>query len=176
MALATSSMPSLTTETGELLRSRLKAAALFLAVGYGLFFLLGVVEPTSTAGQLRVFAGLRMALCITVAALLASPIELGYRQLRPGIRLLRHHGPRHGAGGVHGGFDPDQTREIEIRLVGLEKNGVINFLILMVLYGVFIPNDPKTTTAMVLTMAMGSLLVLALLSTRRPGRRSWLMN
>ncbi len=53
MALATSSMPSLTTETGELLRSRLKAAALFLAVAYGLFFLLGVVEPTSTHGRRR---------------------------------------------------------------------------------------------------------------------------
>ena len=53
MALATGSMPSLTTETGELLRSRLKAAALFLAVAYGLFFLLGVVEPTSTHGRRR---------------------------------------------------------------------------------------------------------------------------
>ena len=169
MALATSSMPSLTTETGELLRSRLKAAALFLAVGYGLFFLLGVVEPTSTAGQLRVFAGLRMALCITVAALLASPIELGYRQLRAleygffGIMVLAM---------VLAEFMAGSTlidQGDQIRLVGLEKNGVINFLILMVLYGVFIPNDPKTTTAMVLTMAMGPLLVLALLSAKAAG-------
>ena len=105
MALATSSMPSLTTETGELLRSRLKAAALFLAVGYGLFFVLGLVEPTSTHGVVRLHLGLRMALCIAVIALLASPMVA---QLSPASRgriwLLRPHGSRARADAVHGGL------------------------------------------------------------------------
>ena len=51
MALATSSMPSLTTETGDLLRSRLKAAALFLAVGYAVFFIFGLVDEGLGAGD-----------------------------------------------------------------------------------------------------------------------------
>ena len=82
MALATGSMPSLTTETGELLRSRLKAAAIFLAVGYGLFFVLGLVEPTSIHGVVLLYLGLQMAVCIAVIALLASPMVLSYPQLR----------------------------------------------------------------------------------------------
>ena len=32
-----------------------------------------------------------------------------------------------------------------MRLVALEKNGVINLLMIMTLYGVFIPNDPRET-------------------------------
>jgi len=169
MALATSSMPSLTSETGELLRSRLKAATLFLAVAYGLFFLLGVVEPTSTAGQLRVFVGLRMALCITVAALLASPVVLSLRQLRAleygffGIMVLAIVITQYMAGSEL------IERGDQIRLVGLEKSGVLNFLVLMILYGVFIPNEPKTTASMVLTMAMAPLVVLALLSAKAAG-------
>src|SRR3954470_13592927 len=78
MALATSSMPSLTTETGDLLRSRLKSAALFLAVAYALFFALGLVEPTSIHGVVLPYLGLQMALCIAVIALLASPMGLSY--------------------------------------------------------------------------------------------------
>ena len=57
----------------------------------------------------------------------------------------------------------------QIRLVGLEKSGVLNFLVLMILYGVFIPNEPKTTASMVLTMAMAPLVVLALLSAKAAG-------
>jgi len=169
MALATSSMPSLTTETGELLRSRLKAATLFLAVAYGLFFLLGVVEPTSTHGQIRLFLGLRMSLCITVAALLASPVVLSLRQLRAveygffGIMVLAIVITQYIAGSEL------IERGDQIRLVGLEKSGVLNFLVLMVLYGVFIPNEPKATASMVLTMAMGPLVVLALLSAKAAG-------
>ncbi|MGA2702254.1 MAG: serine/threonine-protein kinase [Isosphaeraceae bacterium] len=169
MALATSSMPSLTTETGELLRSRLNAATLFLAVAYGLFFLLGVVEPTSTHGQIRIFLGLRMSLCIAVAALLASPVVLSLRQLRAleygffGIMVLAIVITQYIAGSEL------IERGDQIRLVGLEKSGVLNFLILMVLYGVFIPNEPKNTASMVLTMAMAPLVVLALLSAKAAG-------
>ncbi len=169
MALATSSMPSLTTETGELLRTRLKAAALFLAVAYGLFFLLGVVEPTSTHGHIRLFLGLRMSLCIAVAALLASPVVLSLPQLRAmeygffGIMVLAMVLTQYMAGSAL------IDRGDQIRLVGLEKNGVLNFLVLMILYGVFIPNDPKTTASMVLTMAMGPLVILAVLSAKAAG-------
>ncbi len=169
MALATSALPSLTSETGELLRSRLKAATLFLAVVYGLLFVLGVVEPSSTAGQLRVLVGLRMALCITVAALLAAPIVLSLRQLRAveysffGIMVLALVLAQYVVGSAL------IEKGDQIRLVALEKNGEISFLILMMLYGVFIPNEPKKTASMVLTMALGPLAVLALLNAKAAG-------
>ncbi len=169
MALATGSMPSLTAETGDLLRSRLKAAALFLAVAYGLFFLLGVVMPTSTHGQLRIFLGLRMSLCIAVAALLASPVLLSLAQLRAieygffGLLVLATVATQYVAGS-------ELIRQgDQISLVALEKNGLLNFLVLTILYGVFIPNEPRNTASMVLTMAMGPLLVLALLSAKASG-------
>jgi eukaryotic-like serine/threonine-protein kinase len=169
MALATSSPASLTTETGELLRYRLQAAALFLAVGYSLFFLLGLFEPTSAYGQTRIFLGLRMAICIAVSALLASPLLLSLRQLRAleygffGVMVLAIVVTQYFVGSEL------IERGDQVRLVGLEKSGVLSFLVLMILYGVLIPNEPKTTAGMVLTMAMAPLVVIAILSAKSAG-------
>lgn len=63
MALATSSMPSLTTETEELRRSRLKAAAVFLAFGFAVFLIFGLLDPGSAAGMNVLNLGLRVLLC-----------------------------------------------------------------------------------------------------------------
>jgi serine/threonine-protein kinase len=110
-----------------------------------------------------------MSLCIAVAALLASPVVLSLRQLRAleygffGIMVLAIVITQYIAGSEL------IERGDQIRLVGLEKSGVLNFLILMVLYGVFIPNEPKNTASMVLTMAMAPLVVLALLSAKAAG-------
>ena len=75
-------MPSLTTETGDLLRSRLKAAALFLAVGYAVFFIFGLVDEGSVQAMALLYLGLRVALCLAVVGLLSSQFPLTYRQLR----------------------------------------------------------------------------------------------
>src|SRR3954454_19339490 len=72
MAVATSSMPSLTTETGDLLRIRLKAAALFLAVGYAVFFIFGLLDEGSVQGMALLYIGARVALCLAVVGLLSS--------------------------------------------------------------------------------------------------------
>jgi hypothetical protein len=170
MDLTTGSMPSIDSETSELLRHRLKAAALFLAVGYGIFFVFGLLDPQSVQGMAIVGLGLRTILCGAVAGFLAWGRPLSLSQLR---------GLEYGFFGILvllmmiGQYVLASTlidRGDFPRLVALEKNGVINLLILMVLYGVFIPNDPRTTARVVLTMALGPFLVLAALQLRMAGR------
>jgi len=163
------SMPSMVQETGELLRSRLKAATLFLGVAYGLFVVFGLLEANSIQGRFVGFLAVRMAICLAVAALLSSRVALGLSQLRLieygffGIMIL---------GMVFGQYWAGSAlieQGDALGLAGLEKNGVLNFLVLMVLYGVFIPNTPEATARMVLTMAMGPLVILAVLRARIVG-------
>src|SRR4029079_11644058 len=52
------------------------------------------------------------------------------------------------------------------RLVAMQKNGILFLLIIMTLYGVFIPNDPSDTARVVLTMALGPFLVLVALKLK----------
>ncbi|WP_165227321.1 serine/threonine-protein kinase [Aquisphaera insulae] len=163
MALATNSLPSITTETGELLRTRLKAAALFLALGYSAFFLFGLLEPSSVQHRSAVTLGLRLILCASLVGLLSARADLGYRELRlleygffAAMILLMMFGQfSTGSRLIDDGDLP--------RLVAMEKNGIINLLVLMTLYAVFIPNDPRTTARVVMTMALGPFLVLAAL-------------
>jgi serine/threonine-protein kinase len=163
MALVTGSAASMTGETALLLRSRLQSAALFLALGYTVFFLFGLIDRSTTQGMAVLALGARVALCAGVAGLLASRAALEYRQLRIleysffGTLVVLAMIAQYAIGSelIARGDLP--------RLVALEKNGVINLLVLMILYGVFIPNDPKATARVVLTMALGPLLVLAAL-------------
>jgi serine/threonine-protein kinase len=172
MALATGSMPSLTTETGQLLRDRLKAAALFMALGYCVFVLFGVFDPVSIQGRAVLSLGLRAALCLAVAALLTSKADLTFGQLRAleysffGLLVVIMM-----AGQYIIGSELIDRGDLP-RLVAMEKNGVINLLVLMVLYGVFIPNHPGTTARVVLTMAMGPFLVLVALQLKSAGSSS----
>jgi len=166
MALVAGSAPSITRENEILLRSRLKAAALFLAVAYGVFFVIGFMDVHGLIARASVFLGVRLVLCIGLAALLASPIELS----SPKLRLLEY------------GFFGALTLMMMVgqyvvgsilikegdfpHLVAAEKNGILNFLVVMVLYGVFIPNKPSMTARTVLTMALGPLVVLVLLQLK----------
>jgi hypothetical protein len=98
-----------------------------------------------------------------VAGLLASQVALSYRQLRVleyaffGVLVVLSMVTQYVVGSelITQGDLP--------RLVALEKNGVINLLILMVLYGLFVPNKATTTARVVLTMALGPMLVLVAL-------------
>src|SRR5262249_12007800 len=82
MALVAGSTASVTRESEILLRSRLGAAAIFLAVAYGVFFVIGLLDVHTLIGRSSIFLGVRLALCIGLAALLASPIELSLFRLR----------------------------------------------------------------------------------------------
>jgi eukaryotic-like serine/threonine-protein kinase len=166
MALATSSMPSLSTETGELRRSRLKAAALFLAFGFAVFFIFGLLDPDSVAAMSILSLGFRVLLCAAVAGLLASKIDLSYLQLRAleytffGLLVLLMMVAQYVI------CSELIARGDLIHLVAAERGGVFTLLVIMILYGVFIPNDPKTTARVVLTMALGPFLVLVALKLK----------
>src|SRR5262249_10553925 len=155
--------PSMTGETEVLLRSRLQSAATFLAIGYAVFFAFNLLERASNHGISAGSLGLRMAFCAMVAGLLASQVALSYRQLRVleyaffGVLVVLSMVTQYVVGSeliIQGDLP---------RLVALEKNGVINLLILMVLYGLFVPNKATTTARVVLTMALGPMLVLVAL-------------
>ncbi len=166
MALVAGSAPSISSENEILLRNRLKAAALFLAVAYGVFFVAGLMDAKGMIARAAVYLGFRVALCVGLAAFLASPVELSLPKLRMleyaffGVLMLMMMIAQYVLGStlIHEGDFP--------HLVAVEKNGILNFLVVMVLYGVFIPNKPGMTARVVLTMAMGPLIVLVLLQLK----------
>ncbi|MGC8640295.1 MAG: serine/threonine protein kinase [Isosphaeraceae bacterium] len=166
MELAAGSMPSLSTETGELRRGRLQAAALFLAIGYGVFLVFGLLDSGAVPGLVILSLGGRVLLCAAVAGLLASKVELTQPRLRSleyaffGLLVLVMMVGQYVVGSEL------IDRGDEVRMVAIEKNGVLNLLIIMILYGAFIPNDPRTTARVVLTMALGPFLVLAALQLK----------
>jgi len=166
MALVAGAAPSITRENDLLLHGRLKAAAIFLAVAYGVFFVIGFLDAHALVARASLFLGLRMLLCIGLAALLASPLELSSPKLRIleygffGALTLMMMFSQYFVGSslINEGDFP--------HLVAAEKNGILNFLVVMVLYGVFIPNKPSMTARTVLTMALGPLVVLVLLQLK----------
>jgi serine/threonine-protein kinase len=166
MALVAGAAPTFTRDNEVLLRSRLKAAAVFLAVAYGVFFVIGFMDIHGIIGRASVFLGVRLFLCIGLAALLASPVELPLPKLRMleygffGALTLMMMVAQYVVGStlIQEGDFP--------HLVAAEKNGILNFLVVMVLYGVFIPNKPSATARTVLTMALGPLIVLVLLQLK----------
>jgi serine/threonine-protein kinase len=166
MALATHSVPSLNSETGELLRTRLRAATLFMFIGHAVFLLFGSFNQTSIAGLMSGWIAVRLVLCGLVLGLLIARPTLSHFQLR----LLEY--------GFFGslvilmmlaqysvGSELIERGDLA-RLVALEKNGILNLLMLMVLYGIFIPNEPRDTARVVLTMALGPFVTLLALKIR----------
>jgi serine/threonine-protein kinase len=166
MALVAGSAPSITHENESLLRGRLKAAAIFLAVAYGVFFVIGLLDVQGLIGRASVFLGFRLVVCIALAAVLASGLEIASSKLRMleygffGVLILTMMVAQYVVGStlIQEGDFP--------HLVAAEKNGILNFLVVMVLYGVFIPNKPSMTARTVLTMALGPLIVLTLLQLK----------
>jgi serine/threonine-protein kinase len=160
MAMAMDTLPSLASETGGLLRNRLRSAALFLGAGYFIFLLRGLIDPDSIQRlNLLPLSGL-LAFCLAALALFSLPVVLSLKQLRA-LELVFFGG----LVALMMGFQYYVGRELIgrgdlARLVGSEKNGIIHLLIVMTLYAVFIPNDPRATARVVLTMAMGPFLVL----------------
>ncbi len=163
MALVAGSLPSISRDNEILLRSRLKAAVLFLLVAYSLFFIIGLVDSHSLIARVLVFFGIRVVLCGALFGLLVSPVAVGYQRLRMleylffGALTLLMIGAQYVAcsGLIREGDFPN--------LIVAEKNAVLNYVVVMVIYGVFIPNKPSMTARMVLTMSLGPLLVLTLL-------------
>ena len=153
---AEGSLASLAGETHSLRRSRLAAAALFLALAFAVvlvwrLFSFGV---EGTAWVTLATGGLRFAIASAVAGLLMSRTPLTQRQVLAAEYIL------------FGSFtllmavsqyvvNLDLLRHGDVPgVISFVKNGVSATVILMIIYGMFIPNDPRSTAKVVLTMAL----------------------
>lgn len=162
VALAQGTMASLGGELDVLRRSRLTSVAIFLSIVSLVIFVFNRVAGVSTQWLIPVLMGLRVIHTGAVAGLLISKVSLSRNQIRilefvlfGGLTLLMCVGQYF----VTQGFIEAQN---VAGLIAYEKNNVLQLFALMVLYGMFIPNDAKSTARVVLTMALLPGLALAL--------------
>jgi tRNA A-37 threonylcarbamoyl transferase component Bud32 len=173
-ALAEGTLASLAGETDTLRRRRLLAAAVFLAATYGLLAVWvfasdnpGTLTEEGSRYSVRVgLLGLRCMLAVVVAGLLASEAPFTHKQIRVieyvlfvGITLLMM------ASQYFVGLDltrrgPEYTPII----LAFVKDGVIQMLVLMMIYGTLIPNSPAVAARALVAMFIGPVAVLYLLS------------
>ena len=181
VALVEGSLASLAGETDTLRRQRLLASAVFLAVTFGLLCIWvfasdnpGTLTVDGSRYSLRVgLLALRCILAAAVAGVLASEAPLTRKQLRvveyvlvPGIGtdctaslVLRRPRP-----------DAPRPRVLPIVLAFI-KDGVIQMLVLMMIYGTLIPNSPAVAARVLVAMfvvAVASAFLLTFTSRRRP--------
>jgi eukaryotic-like serine/threonine-protein kinase len=174
IAMASGSLASLAGETDTLRRSRLFAAAAFLAATYGLLavWVFASPNPATLAADgsrysLRVvLLALRCILATVVAGVLASEAPLLRKHLRVieyvlfmglvlismvslyfvGLDLMRR-GP-----------------EFTIMTLAFLKDGVIQMLVLMMIYGTLIPNPPAAAARVLVAMFVGPVIAAFLLT------------
>ncbi len=151
--------PSLELEVHQLRRHRLKAAACVLSIVYAVVFLWNLrnslFTPFGRYWVIPTLFGVRFVLGLSIAALLMSPLRLGVRGLKfvefalfGGLTILL---------GI-AQYDVNTYYLNENHLpafIAYEKNGVVQIILLMIVYGVFIPNKPKQTGLVLLTLAAG---------------------
>ncbi len=173
VAFVEGTVASLSGETHDLRRDRIKTVAMALSVIFGLLCVwVYVSDNPGTLGanrerlSLRVtLIGLRCLLAVTVAGLLASEATLSKMQLRVveyvlflGVTVLMmvsqytvaldliHRGPDY----------------LPI-LLAFIKDGVIQMLVIMILYGTLIPNTPAVAARILLAMFAGPIITLTLI-------------
>jgi eukaryotic-like serine/threonine-protein kinase len=158
-------LPSLTGETNALRRGRIAAAALFLALCYGFASLWALFGDSIHVSEWIPLATLafRCVLATAVTALLLSRVRLTRGQVKA-IEI-----------GLFGTFtlvtafnqyvmDLDLLRHKDIPgAITSVKNGLFGIVMLMVIYGMFIPNAPKYTVKVVMTMALVFMVAMSLL-------------
>lgn len=159
------SFASMAGETDTLKRQRLLAAAVFLAATFGLLCAWvfasdnpGTLAADGSRFSLRIgFIVLRCALAAIVAGLLASAVPLTRKQLRAveyvlflGITLVLM------ASQYVVGLDLIRRGPESLPIIlAFIKDGVIQTVALMLIYGTLIPNRPAATARVVVAMFIG---------------------
>jgi serine/threonine-protein kinase len=159
-----STIASILGETRTLRRHRLAATALLLAISYAILLAWHAsYKPPHTPTTWSLISA-RFLLSAVIAGLLLSPVRMSAAQVRAmevalfggltiivvvsqyvvNLALLK---------------DGDA-----IGAVAFMKNGVIQMVVLMLLFGTFIPNHPRTVAWAVLTMALAPLFSVAMLT------------
>jgi serine/threonine-protein kinase len=174
VAMAEGTLASLAGETDTLRRRRLFAAAVFLAATYGLLTVWvfasdnpGTLAADGSRFSLRVIlGGLRCMLAAAVAGLLASEVPLARKPLRAveyvlflGLTLLLM------ASQYFVGHDlAHRGTEYAPIILAFIKDGVIQMLVLMMIYGTLIPNSPRVAARTLVAMFIGPVAILLLLA------------
>ena len=167
------SLASLAGETETLRRRRLFAAAVSLTAIFGVLCVWvfasdnpGTLTVEGSRFSLRVgLIGLRCLLAVSVAGLLASEVPLSRKQLRTvecvlflGVTLLLMVSQYFvGLDMVHRG------PEYLPILLAFIKDGVIQMLALMMIYGTLIPNPPAVAARLLVAMFLGPVAAVFLL-------------
>jgi serine/threonine-protein kinase len=164
VAMVEGSLASLGGEMRTLRRRRLAAAALFLAVTFGVV-LVWSVFGSNLGGSAWVgwtTMALRCAIAAACAGLLLSRIALTPGQVRAVEYVLFGSCTLLLAISQYA-LNLDLLRHEDVPgAIALVKNGVFGMVVLMVLYGVFIPNNARGAAKVVLTMALVHVITLAL--------------
>jgi hypothetical protein len=157
MGIVHGSFASMSREIHSLRRRRLGSAALFLAGVSAVLFLWGLFGKQTDHWLMTLMMVLRFAIAAACAGVIISRIGLTPVQVRSIEYVL------------FGSFtviiiitqyvvNLDLMRQEDIpNLISNMKNGVMGMFALMVIYGMFIPNDPRSTARVVLTMALAML-------------------
>jgi hypothetical protein len=159
-----SAIASIVGETGSLRRHRLAATALLLAVAYAILLAWHLwFRPPHGASAWALISS-RFVLSAAVAGLLLSPVRLSVPRVRAFEFVL--------FGGLTIIVIISQyvvnlaflQRGEAIEMIAFMKNGVTQMVVLMLLYGTFIPNRPGTVAWVVLAMALAPLFSHAMLT------------
>ncbi len=154
---------SLRGEIHDLRRSRLTSAALFMAVVTAVLLVWSLFNGASMHWVVAGLMGLRFVVAAAVAGVLLSRAAISAGQ----VRLLEY--------GLFGFMAllvavAQYLVDVEFLKQGdvlgaatYMKNGVISMIVLMVLYGTFIPNDTRTAATVILTMALIPIVTFTLL-------------
>jgi len=157
------SLASLAGEIHTLRRRRLGAAALFLTAVFAVLFVWSLFAHRPEHWLVTLMVCLRFLIAAGCAGLIMSRISLTPGKVRAVEYVL------------FGSFtlilvftqymvNTEFLREGDAAGVVLRmKNGVLGMFALMVIYGMFIPNDPRSTAKVVLTMALAMLVGFVLL-------------
>ena len=164
MAAAQASQASLAGEIGPLLRTRLSAASVLLAIAYGILLIWHVANGNTHVPLSWFLLSSRFVLPVIVAGLLLSPLPLSVRWMR-GLEYALFGGMT--AVVVVALYTVNlwfMQHDDYAAMVAFTKNGVIHMVVLMFLYGTFIPNRPTTVAWVALAMALSPLVSLAFLT------------
>lgn len=166
VALVPGAPPTVTGENNTLLRRRLAGAALILAVMYTLLFAYNFFKFGIYFQQVWHLIAARSLIAAGIAAILMSPLQLSGRWIRAlevalfgGLMILV----------VIAQYKVNHVIMLEGDLPGMVsfmKNGVIQAVIIIMIFGSLIPNRPPVLAWGVLLMALAPLLGTALLTER----------
>jgi serine/threonine-protein kinase len=174
MALAEGTVGSLAGETDTLLRQRLFAAAVSLAVVFGLLCIwvfasdnIGTLTVSGSRFSVRVgLLVLRCLLAVVVAGLLASDAPLSRKALRR-VEYVLFLGTALLVLGSQYFVNLDlmhRGTEYVPVILAFIKDGVIQMMALMLIFGMLIPNRPAVAARVLVAMFVGAVIVPFLLT------------